>query len=240
MHALWRCATLRPLGWPDWTQAARRSPQGERPARSGVDVATIPGNRRGDALRRLKDSFFKHFRGETSALAVSLNNHNLVYHVAPMLCNLSRAEKRQGWIIWEYIIPGVARLLKLVDQERLGVVRPFGMTQVTVEDCFGQAQVASGRDLDEVFRPVAERLKGPGGPQEFQHRFITEDVPYGLVFFRSLGQVAGVKMPITEALIRLASSLCVRDITGEGHTVERLGLGALSDRDIVAISVNAF
>jgi opine dehydrogenase len=205
-----------------------------------VDVATIPGDRRANAMQRLEDIFGQRFRGETSTLAVSLNNHNPVYHVAPMLCNLSRVEKRENWIIWECITPGVARLVELVDQERLGVVRHFGTTQVTVEDYFRQAHEASGRDLDEIFQSVAERLKGPGGPQEFQHRFITEDVPYGLVFFRSLGQVAGVKMPITEALIRLASGLYARDFTGEGHTVERLGLGALSSRDILAVSVNGF
>jgi len=92
------------------------------------------------------------------------------------------------------------------------------------------------------FRGETSRLgvSLPGGPQEFEHRCITEDVPYGLIFFRPLGQLTGVKMPIGEAPIRLASGRYARDFTDEGHTVARLGLAASSGRDIPAISSNGF
>jgi opine dehydrogenase len=208
--------------------------------KSIVDMATMPGNRGADAVERLESLFGKRFRLEANALAVSLNNHNAVYHVAPMLCNLSRAEKSENWIIWECITPGVARLVKLVDDERLAVVRHFGTTEITVDDYFREAHGATGRDLNEIFRSVAERLKGPIGPQEFNHRFVTEDVPYALVFYRSLGQVAGVEMPITDSLIKLTSALYGRNFVNEGHTVERLGLGGMSSRDILAITMTGF
>jgi opine dehydrogenase len=205
-----------------------------------VDVAAIPGERAESAVERLESFFGKRFRREANALAVSLNNHNPVYHVAPMLCNLSRAEKSENWIIWECITPGVARLVKLIDVERLAVVRHFGTAQVTVDDYFREAHGATGHDLNEIFRSVAERLKGPVGPQEFNHRFITEDVPYALVFYRSLGQVAGIEMPMTDNLIKLTSALYARDFTSEGHTVERLGLGGMSSSDILAITTTGF
>jgi opine dehydrogenase len=208
--------------------------------KASVDVATIPTEAAADAVDRLERIFGKRFRREANALAVSLNNHNPVYHVAPMLCNLSRVEKRENWIIWECITPGVARLIKLVDEERLAVVRHFGTREVSVDDYFREAHGATGRDLNEIFRSVAERLKGPVGPQEFDHRFITEDVPYGLVFFRSLGQVAGVEMPVTAGLIELSCALYGRDFTAEGHTVARLRLGAMSSRDIMAITASGF
>jgi opine dehydrogenase len=133
----------------------------------------------------------------------------------------------------------VARLVKLVDEERLAVARHFGTREVSVDDYFREAHGATGRDLNEIFCSVAKSLTGPAGPQEFNHRFITEDVPYGLVFFRSLGQVAAVDMPITASLIGLACALYGRDFTGEGHTVARLGLDAMSSRDIMAITASA-
>jgi len=160
--------------------------------------------------------------------------------VPPLLCNLSRAEKGENWIIWECITPGVARLVKLVDEERLALVRHFGTTEISVDDYFRQAHGAEGRDLNEIFASVATKLRGPVGPQEFNHRFITEDVPYALVFYRSLGGVAGIDMPVTDALIRLASALYARDFTAEGHTLERLGLGGLTTRDILAITTHGF
>jgi len=59
-------------------------------------------------------------------------------------------------------------------------------------------------------------------------------------FLRSLGQVAGTKLPITEALIRLASGLYAHDFTEYDHTVEGLGLAGLSRGGILAISVCDF
>jgi len=56
----------------------------------------------------------------------------------------------------------------------------------------------------------------------------------------SLGQVAAVEMPITASQIGLACALYGRDFTGEGHTVARLGLDAMSSRDIMAITASGF
>jgi opine dehydrogenase len=160
--------------------------------------------------------------------------------VPPLLCNLSRAERREDWMIWECITPGVARLVKLVDDERLAVVRHFGTTEIAVDDYFRQAHGAEGADLNEIFASVAKKLKGPIGPQEFNHRFITEDVPYALVFFRSLGRVAGIDMPVTDHFIGLTSALYQTDFWAEGHTVERLGLGGLSSAGILAVAATGF
>jgi len=205
-----------------------------------IDVAAIPAGRGKDAMKRLQTMFGDRFRLEPNALAISLNNHNPVYHVPPLLCNLSRAEKKENWIIWENITPGVARFVKLVDDERLAVVRHFGTTEIPVDQYFRQSFGVAGKDLNEIFPAVAEKLKGPIGPQEMNHRFILEDVPYALVFYHSLGQVAGIEMSITESLIRITSALYDRDFFTEGHTMERLGLGDKSDRDILRIAENGF
>ena len=208
--------------------------------KNSVDVATLPACRIGDAVKRLERLFGKRFRSEANTLAISLNNHNPVYHVAPILCNLSRVEKKESWIFWDAITPSVARLVKLVDEERLAVARHFGMPQVTVEDYFREAHGAEGRELHEIFRFMTEKLQGPLGPQEFNHRFITEDVPYALVFYRSLGRVAGIDMPMTDSLITLTSALYDCDFERNGHTVERLGLQNLSSRDILGVTTTGF
>jgi hypothetical protein len=52
--------------------------------------------------------------------------------------------------------------------------------------------------------------------------------------------VAGVDMPVIDTLIRLTSALYGRDFTAEGHTLERLGLGGLASRDVLAVTTNGF
>jgi opine dehydrogenase len=205
-----------------------------------IDAAAIPASRGPQALQRLRELFGDRFRLEPNALAISLNNHNPVYHVPPLLCNLSRAERKEDWIIWECITPGVARFVKLVDDERLAVVRRYGTTEIPVAEYFREAHGVAGDTLDEIFHAVAEKLRGPVGPQEFNHRFILEDVPYALVFFHSLGQVAGIEMPVTHDLIRLTSAVWGRDFFAEGHTVERLGLGGMNSAEILRVSADGF
>lgn len=205
-----------------------------------IDIAAIPARRGVEAMMRMSAIYGDRFRLEPNALAVSLNNHNPVYHVPPLLCNLSRAERQESWMIWECITPGVAKLVKLADDERLLVVRHYGTTEISVADYFRQAHGAEGDDLPAIFASVAKKLKGPTGPQAFDHRFITEDVPYALVFFDALAQAAGIEMPITRNLIELTSALYERDFVAEGHTLERLGLSGLSASEIIDKTMNGF
>ena len=205
-----------------------------------IDMAAIPAERGQEAMARMEAIFGKRFRLEPNALAISLNNHNPVYHVPPLLCNLSRAEKKENWMIWENITPGIARFVKIVDDERLAVVRHYGTTEIPVDQYFRQSFGVDGHDLDEIFKAVAEKLKGPIGPQDFNHRFILEDVPYALVFYHSLGRAAGIDMPVTESLIRITSALYRRDFVKEGHTLEVLGLAGLDRRRIIEMTGTGF
>jgi opine dehydrogenase len=205
-----------------------------------IDLATVPVRRGAEGLRLLQSIFGERFRLEKNVLAVSLNNHNPVYHVPPLLCNLSRAEKKEQWMIWECITPMVARFVKLVDTERLAVARSYGTTELAVEDYFREAHGVKGETIDDIFAATAAKLKGPIGPQTADHRFITEDVPYALVCFRSLASVAGLGMPLTDSLITITSALYGRDFVDEGHTIEALGLGGKTVGEIITTVEEGF
>ena len=205
-----------------------------------IDMATLPADRGVRALGLLNDVYGDRFRLESNVLAISLDNHNPVYHVPPLLCNLSRAEKQENWVVLDGITPGVSKFIKLVDDERLAVVRRFGTTEIPVEQYFRQSFGVEGETLDDIFPAMATKLKGPVGPQEFNHRFITEDVPYALVFFHALGEVAGVEMPITKSLITITSALYERDFVAEGHTLAALGLNGYSFDCILQMATEGF
>ena len=67
-----------------------------------------------------------------------------------------------------------------------------------------------------------------------------EDLPYALVFYRSLGRVAGIDMPVSDSLIAPTSALCERDCAKEGRAVVALGLGGLSTRGILEVTAAGF
>jgi opine dehydrogenase len=62
------------------------------------------------------------------------------------------------------------------------------------------------------------------GPRSLDHRYLHEDVGWGLVPWSELGRALGVPTPVMDALITLGSALNDRDYRAEGLTLERLGL----------------
>lgn len=205
-----------------------------------IDIATLPAARAQGAAATLAGLFGDRFRIEANVLAISLNNHNPIYHVGPMLCNLSRVEREEDSIYWDWITPGVSRLVRLLDDERLKVVRHYGTNEVTVDDYFREAHGVKADSLAAIFPAVSRKLGGPIGPHGLNHRFVLEDVPFGLVFFWSLGQAAGIDMPSTQSVIQLTSSIWERDFVNEGRTMQRLGLHGLGREEFDRVIAHGF
>jgi len=71
----------------------------------------------------------------------------------------------------------------------------------------------------EAFKDPRERA-----PSTVNHRYLTEDIPYGLTPISHLGEVARVGTPTIDSLIQLASVVKDIDFRGTGITLEKLGL----------------
>ena len=57
-----------------------------------------------------------------------------------------------------------------------------------------------------------------------EHRYMREDVEYGLAFLVSVCERAGVACPVARGLLSLGSAVLGRDLRKEGSTLENLGL----------------
>jgi opine dehydrogenase len=69
-------------------------------------------------------------------------------------------------------------------------------------------------------------------PQTLNHRFITEDVPFGIVPIEALGLSAGVPTPTISSLITLSSDLLGVDFRAQGRDLGRLGLSGLTPEQV--------
>jgi opine dehydrogenase len=70
-------------------------------------------------------------------------------------------------------------------------------------------------------------------PDSFQHRYLTEDIPYGLDAIEDMGKKAGVPTPITTSMINIAQVLVGRDLREERRSLEKLGLAQKSVDEII-------
>jgi opine dehydrogenase len=59
-----------------------------------------------------------------------------------------------------------------------------------------------------------------------------EDVGYGIVPMAALGELVGVKTPVIDALITLASTAVGVDFRATGLNLERMGLAGLKAADL--------
>jgi opine dehydrogenase len=117
----------------------------------------------------------------------------------------------------------VARVLEVLDRERVTVASSVGIRARTSLEWLKLAYDTNGEDLHEAIhnQPGYYGIKAP---PTLNHRYIFEDVPMSLVPMASLGKRYGVSVLGMESIIRLGSIIHRTDFWRRGRTVERLGL----------------
>jgi opine dehydrogenase len=175
-------------------------------------------------------------------LEAAVNNPNPIVHPAATLLNAGRIEYSGGdfWLYKEGMTPAVARVFESLNDERLAICDGFGWQ---LRHCCGlpfrgyglgdNVEECRDRILDtSMGAAFGEEAIEPGikmkGPESMQDRFITEDVPYGLVLFSGLGDLIGAETPIFKAIIALCSAINRTDYGEEGRGLGELGLEHMS------------
>ena len=195
--------------------------------RDKVDIAALPVGEV-DAMVALCGALFgDRFVPRADLIAVSLSNVNPQNHLGMALCNFTRIEKAEPWANWSGLTPSVGRLIEALDAERLAVAAAFGAAVRTVRDHFHLSFAVPRGPVGEAGAILAARDATPG-PVGLGTRYITEDVPFGLVPSALLGRIAGVPMPLHEAGIAIFSALYGRDFRAENDLLPALALDGLS------------
>jgi opine dehydrogenase len=203
--------------------------------RDKVDVAALPADGI-DALVALCRSLFgDRFVPREDLIAVSLSNVNPQNHLGMALCNFTRIETAAQWVNWSGLTQSVGRLIEALDLERLAVAAAFGASVRSVRDHFHQSFGVPHGPVGDAGAILAAR-DASTGPASLDTRYITEDVPFGLVPSTVLARIAGVPMPLHEAGIAIFSALYGRDFRADNDLLPLLGLERLSMsalRDVV-------
>lgn len=184
--------------------------------RSCIDVATLHDTEDGLGLSVCRALFGDVFRPLPDLLAISLSNLNPPIHLANALANFTRIERGEYWANYDGITTAVGRMIEALDLERLSVAQAYGLKVRTVHEHYLMtfSGITPG-SVSEMAAQVHRRRNGPPGPTSVETRYITEDVPFGLVPVVQLGHLAGVKLPLHEAGIRVISTLVGRDLVQE-------------------------
>jgi opine dehydrogenase len=125
----------------------------------------------------------------------------------------------------------------VVDAERLAVAKAYGVPARPFLDVFYEAGLTTkaARDSGDISRACleSEPNKTIKSPSSLDHRYVHEDVGYGLVPIAALGRLAGVATPTIDALIKITSIAVGIDYAREGLTLEKLGVAGKSPAELL-------
>jgi opine dehydrogenase len=167
----------------------------------------------------------------------TLQNGNPVIHPAVTLLNAALIERTEGGFLFyeEGITDAVGRAIEAVDRERLAIASALGV-KVLSEPELGVIQGYMGEENYTTGYSKAPGFEGIGAQSQLDHRYLTEDVGYSLVFLTDLARKLGVQTPMMEALITVASAVLDRDFRAEGlRTLATLGLDQMSPEELAAL-----
>jgi opine dehydrogenase len=164
----------------------------------------------------------------SSVLHTGLNNMGAIFHPALTLLYAGRIESTHGdyQFYIEGVTPSVARVLEVLDRERVTVAASLGIRARTAMEWLKLAYDADGADLNEAIHNQAG-YRGIKAPTTLNHRYIFEDVPMCLVPIAALSQHYGVSVRAMDAIIPLACIVHCTDYWRRGRTLDKLGIDRL-------------
>jgi opine dehydrogenase len=223
------------LAWPEPTRVRMTI------LKRFLQIAALPAARVGAVLDALRPAFPQAVAAP-NILTTGLTNMNAVLHVVNMVGNIGRLEgSGNGYRFYaEGYTPSLVTLLEALDAERLAVARAYGVEVPGVHAWLLRTYDLGGESLRETFHRLTHQPTGPyqwtPTPRSLDHKYVTEDVPCGLVAMAALGDAAGVPTPVIDGLVALTSAMLRRDFGTEGRNLDHLGLAGKSVAEIRALA----
>jgi opine dehydrogenase len=196
--------------------------------KEAVPLAALPAIHTQQVLEKINPAYPQFIDG-VNVLHTGLNNMGAIFHPALTLLNAGWIEATHGdyQFYIDGVTPSVARVLEVLDRERVTVASSLGLRARTALEWLQMAYATTGEDLHDAIQNQPGYY-GIKAPSTLSHRYIFEDVPMSLVPIASLGQRFGVSVRGMDSIIRLACIVHRTDYWRRGRTVDKLGIGDLS------------
>lgn len=203
--------------------------------KAGYKLATLPSCKNDmvyDLLKPVHDGLEK----AKSVLETCLQNANPVLHPCITTLNAARVECPADFFFYEEgVTPGVGRLLKAIDDERLAIGAALGL-EIENDPALSVRQGYMTEANYDTGYSLAPGFKGIKAQTQLDYRYYNEDAGYGLVFWLSLADKLGLAVPNMRAMLQIVSSIMGRDYKAEqARTLDTIGLGSYTAEELCKI-----
>jgi opine dehydrogenase len=191
-----------------------------------LPTGVFPASRSAGALEVIRRAY-PSIEPIEDALSAALMNAGPIIHTPLILMNAGPLEHFERWDVHnEGTQPSIRRVTDGLDNERIAVREALGYEpyHFPLRDHYTTDRWMYGAAHD--------KLTESGDWREHidlhTHRYMREDVEYGLAFLVSVAQWAGASAPIASGLLAVGSAVLGKDLRRESpRTLEALGLDQL-------------
>jgi opine dehydrogenase len=210
-----------------------------------LPTGVFPSKKTEEVIPKLKQ-FYSMIIPAKDVLEAAINNPNPIVHPVATLLSATRIEHSKGefYLYAEGMTPAVARTYESLNQERLSICKTLGYKLYhwdnlefkdynlgeTEEECryrILNTSMDAAFGKDGIYAGI--KMKGP---EHLKDRYVTEDVPYGMVLLSTLGDLLRVPTPTHDAVIQLASTINRTDYWKTGRGMKQLGLSKLDKKGL--------
>jgi len=210
-----------------------------------LPTGVFPSKKTAEIIPRLR-RYYPMIHPARDVLEAAINNPNPIVHPVATLLSAARIEHSRGefYLYAEGMTPAVARTYESLNQERLSLCKALGYKLYhwdnlefkdynlgeTEEECryrILNTSMDAAFGKDRIYAGI--KMKGP---EHLKDRYVTEDVPYGMVLLSTLGDLLRVRTPTHDAVIQLASIINRTDYWKTGRGVKQLGFSKLDKKGL--------
>lgn len=129
--------------------------------------------------------------------------------------------------------PTIGRFLEQLDQERLAIAKELNLEVKTIFEHFSQGfHVPITDSISNMNQVIHKEGNDVHGPATVDSRYVTEDVPFGLVLVIVLGELVGKPAILHQSGLQILSAMYARDFMNENDLLQALDLTSYKLQDL--------
>ncbi len=190
----------------------------------GVLLATLPSSKNDELYEVLKAVHPCVEKGK-NIFQTCLQNANPMLHPCITTLNAARIEGPNDFFFYEEgVTPGVGRLLKAIDEERIAIGAALGL-EIEDDPHISIRQGYMTIENYDTGYSTAPGFTGIYAQTQLDYRYYNEDAGFGLVLWVDLADRLGLEVPTIRAMLQIVSAIMGRDYKAEkARTLDTLGL----------------
>ena len=201
----------------------------------GYLLATLPSCKN-DMVYDLLRTVHTGIEKAKNIMQTCLQNANPMLHPCITTLNAARIEGPEDFFFYEQgVTPGVGRLLKAIDEERIALGAAMGL-EIEDDPHISIRQGYMTIENYDTGYSTAPGFTGIYAQTQLDYRYYNEDAGFGLVLWVDLADRLGLEVPNIRAMLQIVSSIMGRDYKAEkARTLDTLGLADYTMEQLLQI-----